>query len=73
MDKINDYINSGILELYVLGMTSPEETSEVNKMASLHEEVRTEIEEITRALQIDAANTMMPKRCMLKLLAILLK
>jgi hypothetical protein len=40
MNKIIEYINSGILEIYVLGMTSPEETIAVNEMAHLHEEIR---------------------------------
>ncbi len=57
MNKAIDYINSGILELYVLGMTSAEETFEVNEMALKYREVRDEIEEITNALEIDAAKT----------------
>lgn len=56
MNEIDKYINSGILEMYVLGMTNPEETKEVNEMATLHEKVRNEIEEITKALQIGSAN-----------------
>ncbi len=57
MDKIKEYINSGILEMYVLGMTSLEETEEVMNMASLYEEVRAEIEEISKALEVNSANT----------------
>ena len=59
MNTVNDYINSGILELYVLGMASDEEVSQVNEMASRHEEIRLEIEEITKALEIDAAKTLL--------------
>lgn len=57
MNTLKDYINSGILELYVLGMASDEEIAQVNEMASKHEAVRFEIEEITKALEIDACKT----------------
>lgn len=55
MNAVEDYINSGILEIYVLGMTSVEETAQVNEMAAKHIEVRQEIEEISRALEIDSS------------------
>jgi quercetin dioxygenase-like cupin family protein len=55
MNTVNDYINSGILEIYVMGMTSTKETIEVNEMASQHAEIRQEIEEISKALEIDSA------------------
>ena len=57
MNKTEEYINSGILEIYVLGMASPEETITVNEMAHLHEEIRLEIEEITQTLKNYSANT----------------
>ena len=57
MNNIEEYINSGILEMYVLGMTSLEETANVNEMVHLHEEIRVEIEEITQTLQSYSANT----------------
>jgi mannose-6-phosphate isomerase-like protein (cupin superfamily) len=57
MNKIEEYIKSGILEMYVLGTTSLEETSSVNEMAHLHEEIRLEIEEITQTLQSYSAST----------------
>lgn len=57
MNTVNDYINSGVLELYVLGMVSDEEIAQVNEMASKHQEIFLEIEEITRALEIDASKT----------------
>lgn len=57
MNEIDKYINSGILEMYVLGMTNLEETNEVNEMATLHKQVRDEIEEISKTLQISSANT----------------
>lgn len=54
MSAVQDYINSGILEMYVMGITSAEETLQVNDMASKHAEIRSEIEEISKALEIDA-------------------
>lgn len=50
MNKVNDYINSGILEYYVLGLTSPLETIEVTEMAKLHPEINQEINEISESL-----------------------
>ena len=55
MSAVQDYINSGILEMYVMGMTNTEETLQVNEMALKHEEIRLEIEEISKALEINAA------------------
>jgi mannose-6-phosphate isomerase-like protein (cupin superfamily) len=55
MNTVEEYINSGILEIYVLGMTSAEETVKVNEMAAKFVEIRTEIEEISKALEIDSS------------------
>ena len=55
MSAVQDYINSGILEMYVMGITSAEETLQVNVMAVKHAAIRLEIEEISKALEIDAA------------------
>ncbi len=52
MKNINEYINSGILEMYVLGLTSAEENSEVEKLAVSHSEINKEIEAISKALMI---------------------
>ncbi len=46
---IKDYISSGILELYVFDQLSPEERTEVERMAALHTEVKVEIFEISKA------------------------
>ncbi|MES2565824.1 MAG: cupin domain-containing protein [Bacteroidota bacterium] len=54
MTIAEEYIKSGIVEMYVLGMTNAEETAEVNRMAETYAEIRQEIKEITNALQIDA-------------------
>lgn len=50
MNKIKEYIDSGILEYFVLGLTSQEETNEVTIMSGLHAEVRQEIDDISNAL-----------------------
>ena len=51
MNTLREYIESGILELYVMGMLAEEERAEVEKMASAHEEVRREMNEISVALE----------------------
>lgn len=52
MEAIENYINSGILELYVLGMTTDEETIEITKLAEKHPEIKNEIIAIEYALQV---------------------
>jgi len=54
MTSLNDYINSGNLELYALGITSEKENVEIQKIATLHPEISTEIERICQALAIYA-------------------
>lgn len=51
-----DLISSGLLELYVLGETNPEEIVLVEEMARMHEDVRCELEQIGRALETYALN-----------------
>ncbi|MBC3538834.1 cupin domain-containing protein [Rufibacter sediminis] len=51
MNPITDFIESGILELYVMAATSPEETLEVEQMAAAHPEVRQEIESIRQSIE----------------------
>jgi mannose-6-phosphate isomerase-like protein (cupin superfamily) len=59
--SIKEYISSGILEQYVLGAISKEESLEVERLAASHSEVRKEIEEISRALERHAmANSVAP-------------
>ncbi len=48
---IRAYIASGILEQYVLGLATPAETEEVERLARLHPEVQREIEEIRSSLE----------------------
>ncbi|EHQ28503.1 anti-sigma factor [Mucilaginibacter paludis] len=51
MEEIKAYIESGILELYVLGDISAEEKIQVEEMASKYPEIKTEIAEIERSLE----------------------
>jgi mannose-6-phosphate isomerase-like protein (cupin superfamily) len=54
MDSVNnvtDFIESGILEAYVLGATSEADALEVERMAAQYSEVRNEIEQISIALE----------------------
>lgn len=55
MEDIKAYIESGILELYVLGDVSPGEKLQVEEMASKHPAVRAELEEIERSMELYAA------------------
>lgn len=48
--ETTDYIESGILELYVYGLLSESENIEVAKMAANHREIRDEIISIERAI-----------------------
>ena len=51
MTNVKNYIESGVLEMYVLGVTSLRENEEVMQMISLHPVIRCEIEKISTALQ----------------------
>lgn len=51
MEEVKAYIESGILELYVLGQLSAQEQTEVEAMASKHPEVKQEIEAIEIAME----------------------
>ncbi len=56
MDSISEFISSGIIELYCLGLTSEEETAKVVQMATQHKAVRDEIEQVNEALCSYAAS-----------------
>lgn len=47
---IEKYINSGILELYVYGALSEEESAEVTRILSQYPQIQKEVEEIERSL-----------------------
>lgn len=51
MNPIAEFIESGVLELYVMGAASPEETLTVEKMAAAYPELKQEIEQISLALE----------------------
>ncbi len=50
MDSVEKYKDSGILELYVYGLLSEEESIEVTQAIQKHPELKTEVEEIEKAL-----------------------
>lgn len=51
MRNFEDYIKSGILEAYILGLTDAEETLEVKQMEAASEEIRREINIISENLE----------------------
>lgn len=51
MENLKAYIESGVLELYVLGDLSPEETLQVEEIAAQNPEVRAEIAAIEEAME----------------------
>lgn len=50
MIDIQEYIDSGVLELYVYGTLSEKESLEVSRLVALHPELNTEVERIEKAL-----------------------
>lgn len=46
-----DYISSGIIELFVLGLTSEEETTQVQQLAAENDAIRTAIDDYQKALE----------------------
>ena len=51
MNPIHAFIQSGVLELYVLGAASPEERLEVEKMVAAHPEVRQELDQLQSTME----------------------
>ncbi len=49
--NINDIISSGLLELYALGLASPEETAQVQDWISQYPEVKQELDDIQMSLE----------------------
>ncbi len=58
--NIEDYIASGILEQYCLGLTSEEESREVEHMASKHPEVRELLHELCEGIEAYAMAQSIP-------------
>lgn len=54
LEDIKAYIESGILELYVLGDVTPEERLQVEVMAAKHPSIKAELQEIERSLEMYA-------------------
>lgn len=52
--NIKEYIASGVLEIYVLGLATKEESMEVERLAAQYSEVRAELNEIALALELYA-------------------
>lgn len=51
VEKVKAYIESGILELYVLGDVTPEERLQVEDMIQKYPVIKTELEEMEKALE----------------------
>jgi len=51
VENIKAYIETGILELYVLGDVTPNEKGQVEEMASKYPEIKAELAEIERSLE----------------------
>lgn len=60
MQHINNYIESGILELYVLDIVSDIEKESVENMMALHPEIREEVEQISLAIEAYLPNAVAP-------------
>ena len=52
MFSVSEYIETGILELYVLGIASDEERNDVERLALENVEIREEIEEIKASIEV---------------------
>ena len=54
MEDLKAYIETGILELYVLGDVAPDEKRQVEEMASKYPEIKAELDEIERSMELYA-------------------
>lgn len=54
VEDLKAYIETGILELYVLGDVTPDEKRQVEEMASKHPEIKTELDEIELSMELYA-------------------
>lgn len=54
--QVQEIISSGLLELYVAGLTSPEETAQVQQWAKQYPEVASELDEIQSSIETYAIN-----------------
>jgi mannose-6-phosphate isomerase-like protein (cupin superfamily) len=61
MKDISEFIESGVIEAYVLGMASPEEIQEVEEYAMVHPEIHNAIDSFSDGLEQQAlANAIAP-------------
>jgi mannose-6-phosphate isomerase-like protein (cupin superfamily) len=51
MKTVKEYIESGILESYILGITDPAESAQVEQMAAAYDEIRVEINMISQSIE----------------------
>jgi hypothetical protein len=54
VEDIKAYIESGILELYVMGDVTPDEKRQVEEMAAKHPVIKAELDEIERSMELFA-------------------
>jgi anti-sigma-K factor RskA len=54
LDEVKAYIETGILELYVLGDVTPDERLQVEQMMYKHEAIRAEVLDIEKAMELYA-------------------
>jgi mannose-6-phosphate isomerase-like protein (cupin superfamily) len=61
MFNVSEYIDTGVLELYVLGIATAEECLQLEALALEHTEIRDEIEKIKLSVEVYAsANSLQP-------------
>jgi mannose-6-phosphate isomerase-like protein (cupin superfamily) len=68
MNPVTEFIESGILELYVMGAASSEDVLTVEKMAAMHPEVKKELEQISLSLESYAQSHAVKPRASVKAL-----
>ena len=62
--NINDYISSGIVESYVLGLADEAERAEFERMCATHEEVRAARDAFELSLEKQArSGAVLPPQC----------
>jgi anti-sigma-K factor RskA len=54
VEDLKAYIETGILELYVLGDVTPDEKRKVEEMASKHPEIKAELDAVERSMELYA-------------------
>jgi mannose-6-phosphate isomerase-like protein (cupin superfamily) len=66
MFNVSEYIDTGILELYVLGIASADECIEVEKLAVEHFEIRAEIASIQQSMEVYAEENKLQPNAVIK-------